>query len=115
MKVAFVLVALLFTFALCAQTNEVERIKVDEVVPATIDVSEVVPVELAQMCEVEADSVPPVTPASERTAWYDSIDAEKGSKAYWILYMARERAKRGENTDDLAKSFVETLYKWMSQ
>lgn len=115
MKTAFTLFAALLSCVLNAQTNEVVRVKVEEAVAATIDVAEIVPVSQAQMTQVEAEPVLPVQPASERTAWHDSIEAENGSKAYWILYMAREKAVRGEDTEDLAKAFAQTLSKWMAQ
>ena len=115
MKVAFILLVVMLACALHAQTNEVERVKVEEAVAATIDVAEIVPVSPAQMTQVEAEPVLPVQPASERTAWHDSIEAENGSKAYWILYMAREKAVRGEDTEELAKAFAQTLSKWIAQ
>lgn len=115
MKTALALSVALFALAASAQTNEVLHVKVEEAVAVTIDVAGVVPVEQAQMSQIEAEPVLPVPPASDRSAWHDSIEAEKGSRAYWILYMAREKAKRGEDTGPLARAFAQTLAKWMSQ
>jgi len=113
------------------ETNVLDRAKVDFAekatleafaVPAvehaeeaTLEVSAVAPVEHAEEAQVEADPVVPVQRMDAHPDWYDRIEAEKGSRAYWILYAAREKAVRGEDTEDLAKVFAQTLSKWMAQ
>lgn len=123
----------LAAFALTArgETNAVDRARVDFAEEATLEVSAVPAVEHAERATLEVSAVPavehaeeaqievePVVPVQHPVAhpdWHDRIEAEKGSRAYWILYAAREKAVRGEDTEDLAKAFAQTLSKWIAQ
>lgn len=82
---------------------------------ATLEVSAVAPVEHAEEAQVEADPVVPVQRLDAHPDWYDRIEAEKGSRAYWILYAAREKARCGESTDALAAEFAQTLARWVAK
>lgn len=126
---ALVLAALVSTAH--GETNVVDRAKVDFAEEATLEafavpavehavasslsVSAIAPVHHAEESQIEADSVVPAQRLDAYPSWHDRIEAEKGSRAYWILYAAREKAVRGEDTEDLAKAFAQTLSKWMAQ
>lgn len=123
----------LAAFALTArgETNVLDRAKVDFAeeatleaftVPAvehaeevTLDVVAIPVVEHAEEAQIEAEPVVPAQRLDAQPAWYDRIEAEKGSRAYWILYAAREKARRGEDTDALAAEFAQTLARWMAK
>ena len=113
------------------ETNVVDRAKVDFAEEATLEVFAVPAVEHAEAAtltvftipavvhaaesQIEVDPVVPAQLLDEHPAWHDRIEAETGSKAYWILYTAREKARCGESTDALAAAFVQTLARWMAQ
>jgi len=123
----------LAAFALTArgETNAVDRARVDFAeettleaftVPAvehadetTLEVSAVPAVEHAEESQIEVEPVVPVQHPVAHPAWHDRIEAEKGSRAYWILYAAREKARRGEDIDALAAEFAQTLARWMAK
>lgn len=120
-----------FAFTARGETNVLDRAKVDFAeeatleaftVPAvehaeevTLDVVAIPVVEHAEEAQIEAEPVVPVQRLDAQPAWYDRIEAEKGSRAYWILYAAREKARRGEDTDALAAEFAQTLARWMAK
>ena len=120
-----------FATAARGETNVLDRARVDFAeeatleafaVPAvehaeeaTLEVFAVPAVEHAEASQIEADPVVPAQRLDEHPAWHDRIEAEKGSRAYWILYAAREKARCGESTDALAAEFVQTLARWMAQ
>ena len=47
-------------------------------------------------------------------AWYDRFSAPEGSYIYWILRCAREKAAKGESTDDLKLAFDKVIATWLS-
>lgn len=47
--------------------------------------------------------------------WYEKFSAVEGSKLYWILRVAKERAKRGDDVSSLKKAFDETMAKWLNE
>lgn len=47
--------------------------------------------------------------------WYEKFSAVGGSKLYWILRVAKERAERGEDVSSLKKAFDETMEKWLNE
>lgn len=46
--------------------------------------------------------------------WYDMFHAVYGSRAYWILAIARARAENGEPVSDLKDRFDATIRAWLS-
>lgn len=48
------------------------------------------------------------------TEWYDMFYSKYGSRAYWILAIARARADRGESVSDLKDRFDATIRAWLS-
>ena len=113
------------------ETNTVDRAKVDFAEEATLEVFAIPAVEHAAATTLTVVTIPeavhaaesqievdPVAPAQHLDAhpdWYNRIEAETGSRAYWILYTAREKARCGESTDSLAAEFAQTLARWMAQ
>jgi hypothetical protein len=47
--------------------------------------------------------------------WYEKFSAVEGSKLYWILRVAKERAERGDDVSSLKKAFDETMAKWLNE
>ena len=109
-------VAAFLSFALSAfaDTNALERVKV-EVAPApTVDAFDVSPVPLAEAVVAEASVAATVPKADERGEWYERIEAKPGSRAYWVVFAAREKTKRGEDVAHLRRVMADTLAKWFS-
>lgn len=97
-----------------AETNAVERVKV-EVAPApTVDAFDVSPVPLAEAVVAEVSETATVPMADERGEWYERIEAKPGSRAYWVVFAAREKTKRGEDVAHLRRVMADTLAKWFS-
>ena len=48
------------------------------------------------------------------SGWYDMFHAVYGSRAYWILTIARARAENGEPVSDLKDRFDATIRAWLS-
>lgn len=113
------------------ETNVVDRAKVDFAEEATLEVFAIPAVEHAEAATLTVFAIPAAVHAAESQVevdpvvqakyldahpdWYNRIEAETGSRAYWILYTAREKARCGESTDALATAFVQTLSRWMAQ
>ena len=55
----------------------------------------------------------PIDLSKIKTEWYEIFQAKGGSKMWWILYMARMRAERGEDVSSLKKAFYKTMSKWL--
>lgn len=104
-----------FVPAARGETNVVGRARVDFAEEATLEVSAVPAVGHAEESRIEVDPVVPARRVDAHPGWYDRIEAERGSRAYWILYAAREKARRGEDTGALAVEFARTLSQWVSQ
>ena len=105
---------LFFASVASAETNVVERVKV-EVAPApTVDAVDVSPVPLAEAVVAEASETATVPMADERGEWYERIEAKPGSRAYWVVFAAREKTKRGEDVAHLRRVMNDTLAKWFS-
>ena len=47
------------------------------------------------------------------TEWYDIYHARYGSRIYWILAIARDRSKRGEDVSDLKARFDFMIRSWV--
>ena len=50
-----------------------------------------------------------------RTEWYERFHAVGGSKLYWILKVARERAEKGEDVSRLKAVFDATMNRWLME
>lgn len=109
-------IAALLSFALAAsaETNAVERVKVAVAPAPTVDAFDVSPVPLAEEVVAEASETATVPKADERGEWYERIEAKPGSRAYWVVFAAREKAKRGEDVAHLRRVMSDTLAKWFS-
>ena len=117
MKAAIIAVSLCLASALGfadGETNSVVRAKVEEAESAAVEVFSVQPIPPAEDVGMEASAVTPVACASPRGEWQDKIEAPDGSRAHWILFSARKRAARSEDTACLRGLFAATLQKWMS-
>ena len=112
---AIALVLAAFAFTARGETNVLDRAKVDFAEEVTLDVVAIPAVEHAEESQIAVDPIVPVQHPDAQPAWHDRIEAEKGSRAYWILYAAREKARRGEDTDALAAEFAQTLARWMAK
>ena len=55
----------------------------------------------------------PIDLSKIKIEWYEIFQAKGGSKMWWILYMARMRAERGEDVSGLKKAFYKTMNKWL--
>jgi len=57
----------------------------------------------------------PAALASRRVAWYDKFSAVEGSTLFWILHTAREKAERGESTEELEAAFDAVVALWLAE
>lgn len=80
----------------------------------TLPAEAVQPVPYVSCDTIQAEAVQPV-PAVPPAAWYDRVEADEGSRAYWVLVSARERAGRGEDVSWLRVVFADTLARWMAK
>lgn len=50
-----------------------------------------------------------------RRPWYEKMSAPYGSKAYWVLRIAKDRASRGEDVSKLKETFDDIVKNWLSK
>lgn len=101
-----------------AQTSSAEVAA--EVAAALASASEAqVPAILAALeSRISSMTVPDVQRVIEvavRDKWYERFVAVPGSKLYWIIKIAKEKAASGKNVDDLERAFYKTLQDWAKE
>lgn len=57
----------------------------------------------------------PVQQNRSRKEWYDVFQAERGSKAYSILCIAKEKADAGESVEHLHSAFMQLITEWCQE
>ena len=50
-----------------------------------------------------------------RKEWYDKFHAHSGSKMWWILRIAKQKAENGEDLTEIKKSFEEAFKQWLAE
>lgn len=52
--------------------------------------------------------------AKVKTEWYEKFEGVGGSRVYWILMLAREKAAKGDDVSKLKKAFDTSMTRWLT-
>ena len=69
----------------------------------------------AALVRATVKDVQPADLVKVQTEWYERFHAVGGSKLYWILRVARERAEKGEDVSQLKAAFDATMNRWLKE
>lgn len=69
----------------------------------------------AALVRATVKDVQPTDLVKIQTEWYERFHAVGGSKLYWILRVARERAEKGEDVSQLKAAFDATMNRWLKE
>lgn len=69
----------------------------------------------AALVRATVKDVQPAGLVKIQTEWYERFHAVGGSKLYWILRVARERAEKGEDVSQLKAAFDATMNRWLKE
>lgn len=69
----------------------------------------------AALVRATVKDVQPADLVKIQTEWYERFHAVGGSKLYWILRVARERAEKGEDVSQLKAAFDATMNRWLKE
>lgn len=69
----------------------------------------------AALVRATVKDVQPADLVKIKAEWYERFHAVGGSKLYWILRVARERAEKGEDVSQLKAAFDATMNRWLKE
>lgn len=80
-----------------------------------VDAPKVVAALYSKLIEITVPDIEKVKIVQLKTEWYEKFEAAGGSRLYWILKLAREKAARGESVEDLKRAFDTSMTRWLTQ
>ena len=82
---------------------------------AEADIPRIAAALYASLVKATVKDIQPAELVKVETEWYERFHAVGGSKLYWILKVARERAEQGEDVSRLKAVFDATMNRWLME